>query len=333
MPQKPEDQDLEQEYDPDEDTEQSGVLSVAMDVRREPELIPVPAPRKVPIALQARLYFGSTMIQGAWAFLAVSMLFIWYWLPYTDLTGWYHFGPAVKTVIVSGEVKRVENLTGFKTKRGDDILELNKITYTYNGAKGTPEEKSTYETSAYTPETLNPGDTVNTVEYLPNAPHIARATGMLNKPYGPSKAIIGLVPAFCLIVIVFYMLAAFKHLRLLSHGQVALAQVKHTEEVMNKQTKTMQHRFTVQFIAQDGKRYKARCFSTREDVDNPDALPILYRPANPGRSASMLDALPGHPTLTPAGQFKDSGNGIFYLIMPLLAFLANLIAGAWALSQ
>jgi hypothetical protein len=332
MAQKPDNFEEEPEYDPDDDTEQSGILSVAMETKRTPDLIPSPAPRKVPIALQARLYFGSSVIQGAWVFLAVSMIFVWYWLPNTDLTSWYRFGANVKTTYVSSEVKRVEQVTGFKTKREGAILDLSRVTYSYSGAKGTPEEKNTYEAIAYTPDPYTKGD-VKTIEYLPNAPHIARFPDSLQKPYGPAKAIIALIPLLCLTVILIHMLAAFKHLRLLSHGTIALSTVKHTEKAINKQTKALQHRYTVQFIAADGKRYKSRCFSDRAHVANPDALPVLYRTKNPGRSAAMLDSLPGHPTLTSDGKFKDPGNGIYYLIIPLLTFLLNLAAGIWAMNQ
>ncbi len=326
--------DLEPEYDPDNDTEQSGILSVAMDVRpAKPDLVPGPAPRNVPVPLQARVYFGSSVIQGAWIIFACSMILVWYWLPFTDLTSWYRFGPSVKTTIVSGEVKRVEKASAFKTKRENEVLELNKITYIYRGARGTPEESTTYESVAYTPNPYLEGDPVKTIEYLPNAPHISRIPDALVKPYGPSKAIIAIIPAFCLIIILAHMAAAYRHLRLLSHGLIALTQVKHVEKVMNKAIKKLQHRYTLQFIAKDGKRYKARCFSDLPRVNNPDALPVLYHPAKPGRSATMLDELPGKPILTIDGTFKDRGKGILYLLIPFLAFAINLAAGIWAMTR
>jgi hypothetical protein len=326
--------ELEQEYDPDNDTEQSGILSVAMDVRQiKPDLVPGPVPRKVPIPLQARIYFGSAVIQGAWLILAASMLLVWYWLPFTDLTSWYHFGSSAKTVIVSGEVKRVEQFTGFKGTRDGQIVELSKVTYTYQGARGTPHEKSSFESVAYTAKHYEHGDFINTVEYLPDAPYISKIPDALQKPYGPAKAIIVIIPALCLIIILAHMASAFRHLRLLSHGQIALSQVKHTEKAMNKAIKKLQFRYTLQFIAKDGKRYKSRCFSDRPSVNNPDSLPVLYNTAKPGRSATLLDVLPGNPILTTDGFFKDRGHGILYLLLPLLTFLLNLAAGIWVMTQ
>lgn len=262
------------------------------------------------------------------------MALVWAKLPDADLTGWYYF-PADTTNLVTTTGKIIDvKPTGYSVIRQniEGRQQLYKISYTYTGAKGQGGENKAFHGVAYSPNQTYAKGAIVTVEYLPQAPGRSRMSGELTKPIGPQAGLILFIPGVCLVIIFASIVTGLKQTRLLANGQIAMASLKHAQPVPVGIHAQPLFRQTFQFLGEDGKRYKTTCMS-RVPSTEASVVAILYDPANPAGNSAALDMLPGDAVIHSNGQLADPGMGRYYILIPLITVLVNVIWAGWLLLQ
>ncbi len=276
-------------------------------------------PRHVPTSLKVQLLLGHPLAQaGAVAALAGALI-CGYSAGTTDLSGTRFLFEDVSTA--RGRVLWVRD-SGQVTKRGTPRIQ--EIRYKYPGPNG-----QWYEASAFTGERLPwTGGSVD-VELLLNEPGTSRIPGTNRRPYGPSNALVLIVP---LVGFALLAQAAWERTRLvefLERGELADGWL---EAVDRQQTHADRRAVYVHSYAFTDGTGEVRRFEVRRNkagvLREGDAVQVLHAPENPSDAVALTD-LPSSLRADEDGQLLSSPEGAAAcLLLPtaaLLGFLVSLV--------
>jgi hypothetical protein len=291
-------------------------------VPAEPKAVPalVSPPRHVPGLVRASNLLGGFLNQFAWAWLGITGLLLWFFLPNADVAGLYYFQGDMPTA--AGVVAAAEE-TNFE----EDDTDVYAHTYRFTGPDGVEREGVSYDTG----RRLEAGAEV-TVEYVPDDPAISRIHGMRRKPFGVEGwgglLMLGMMGLFSLIGLGF--LAAgvrrgFRANRLLGSGRIALGRLKAKRATNTRINDRTVWAFDFEFDGEDLRTHQATAKTHEVDrLSDPRGEFLLYDPVEPWE-AVLLDNIPGAVRISEQGYLETDRprKAALSLLLPVLVLSAH----------
>jgi len=213
---------------------------------------PKPLPADVPWLVRLSNLLGGFHNQFAWLWLGLTGVFLWVFVPGADVTGWLHFSGATATA--TGVVTASE-----RTNCLENDVRVYKHTFRFTGPDGAERTGQSYATG----RRLEPGSEVR-VEYVPDAPLIARIRGMRRKPFGlgglAGLAVSGMLMVFVGVGVTMLTVGVRKGLRanrLLASGRVALGRLTGRRPTATQINNRTVYEFTFAFTS-DGQAHETK---------------------------------------------------------------------------
>ncbi len=252
-----------------------------------------PPPRRVPLALSIRVILGG-IGQLGWFLVGFGLIFVW---------AFDADGAVVSAVQFSRELSVVEGTT---TGWRELNLSINdeqvyETSYSFE-IDGQTYRGASYGTGYYVPE----GQRLP-VEYRPSNPSISRLQGMRASAAGVVIAFVFVIPLIGLAFLRWGLRSGLRNRRLLAEGQLAFGSLVSDEDTSVQVNNQPVRRLTFEFTASSGGRYQVVASTHQATKLMDDAQEALvYDPRHPA-DATLIDDLPGHPTIDPRGDFETGG--------------------------
>jgi hypothetical protein len=284
-----------------------------------------PLRRSVPWSLQRGVLFGGFHNQFGWAFLGFGMIFVWVFLPHTDLTSWYHFRQPTATV--TGKIQDSWR-TGFSSGGGRRHTSRRRGAPIYAHSfmfRTKPDAPLRQGISYASRRQLSPGSDVK-IEYVVERENISRIEGMRRAAMPPWVAVLAIFPAVGLAFLIFGVSRGIRQRRLLARGRIAAGKkvAKRGTDVTINGRKV--YELTFEFKDDHGATHQTRVKTHRPRALEDDAEEtLLYDPVNPSR-AVLMDSLPCRARLDRSAQFECDSRNYLVLVMPALVIICNIVA-------
>ena len=275
-------------------------------------------PRTVPLLVRGNVMFGGFLSLFGWVFVGFGMFFVWTFVGNADFSA-IHFRGQLSTV--GGTVTHCED-SSF-SEGGSDDSESTPIYanhYTFTDSEGRERSGVSYASG----EQLKPGKSV-TLEFPHGKPELARIKGMRRSPMSLWCMFVVIFPLVGLVFIIISLRRGRKGVHLLTYGvqgEGVLIDMQPTHTQINNQRV---YKLTFEFVADDGKTYKAVAKTHQTDeLEDEETERLLYDPANPS-CAVMMDALPGSPTIDETGyiQVGSALKALQAMLVPLAVIIGN----------
>jgi len=287
-------------------------------------MLPPGQERPVPLPVRLQMKFGTVCALIGWMLLAIELPVSLAMFRLSSLPDVTEFRGALSRS--EGRVTAVEATSTHEGRRGGADGTIYRVRFEWTGPDGRPRHGSSYVRG----RGAEPGET-RPLEYPSDQPDRARLIGMRTGMIPWWVAV--MVAAFGVpgVVMVIVSLASGRGaIGLLAHGAVASGQVLQRKRTMSHVNNRPIYRYEVQFTDVVGRPQRVWASTHRtERMETPEGLTALYDPERPGR-AVVLEALPGPPRFTPAGQWETPRPGVAMagLILPALVLVATMVVAA-----
>lgn len=276
------------------------------------------SPRSVPILVRCRILFGGFLNQFGWLFFGFGMIFFWFFALNADLLGWYFFSGELETVqgIVTNSEKTGSSEGGSEHSKGTPIF-ANHYEFTYLGEK--------YNGTSYATGKRKAKGAKVKIELPKGNPDRSRIKGMRTAVFGPLAAFVVIFPSIGLCIIIAGLIKGRKTLRLLAHGKKGFGTLKSKEATNMTINDQRVYKLTFEFVAHDGRIYEATARTHETELLEDDAEePLLYDPFRPAYS-TMLDNLPGLPTIDQHGSIRTDSRikSILVFFLPAVSIVGH----------
>ena len=294
---------------------------------KAPKAVPalVPPPRHVPALVRVSNLFGGFHGQFAWAWLGITGLILWFFLPNADVTGLYYFRTPLATA--PGMVTATE-----ETNFDENDTDVYAHTYRFTGGDGVERAGTSYDTG----RRLDTGAGV-TIEYVAADPGVSRIQGMRRKPFGIegwggmlALGVMGLFTILGLIFLVTGMWKGVKANRLLGSGRLALGRLKERRPTHTRINERTVYAFDFEFEAEDRRTHQATAKTHEVDrLSDPRGEFLLYDPVAP-EQAVLLDNIPGAVRINEQGVLErdPARKALASLVLPALVVSVHAVI-AW----
>jgi len=282
-------------------------------------------PRDVPALVRYSNLLGGFMNQFAWMWMGITGLFLWFFLPHSDVTGLYHFRGDLATA--PGVVAASE-----ETNFSENDVDVYAHTYRFTGRDGIEREGVSYTTGRQ----LGAGTDV-TVEYVSDDPSISRIGGMRRKPFGVEGwggvLVLGVLGTFTVIGLVFLAAGVQKGVRanhLLGSGRLALGRLKEKRPTNTRINDQMVWEFTFEFQGEDLRPHQTKARTHKvADLADPRGEFLLHDPVDPSH-AVLLDNIPGAVRINDLGFLETDRprRAMMLLLVPALVVTVHAVI-AW----
>jgi hypothetical protein len=288
----------------------------------------VPPPRDVPALVRASNLLGGFMNQFGWAWLGITGIFVWFFLPNADVSGLYYFRGDLATV--PGRVTASE-----ETNFSENEVDVYAHTYRFATEDGVERDGVSYDTG----RRLDAGAEV-TVEYVPGEPSVARIRGMRRAPFGiegwGGAFLLGMLGLFTLVGVGF--LAAgvrrgVKANRLLGSGRIALARLKEKWATNTRVNKRRVWAFGFEFEGEDRRTHHVTAKTHQVDrLSDPRGEFLLYDPVEPS-TAVLLDNIPGAVRINEQGYLETErpAKALASLVLPAIVLSVHGVIACFVL--
>lgn len=284
-------------------------------------------PRAIPLPLRLRLFFGGRGNQIGWLLSAGGAIFFWVFVMSADLTSFIRFSGTLETLdgVVTSSWETNFSVGGSAGARSgepgyvpgmveDEGTSIYANAYFFTGPDGRQYDGVSFAEGRRVPE----GNSV-TIEFPEGTPSVSRIQGMRRKPWGPTAALVVLVPLAGVLTVVYGFRKGLKAQRLLKTGLIS----------SGKRTSGLDlHKLVFEFEAIDGRPYEAVINYPGDEerghlVDNAEER-VVYDPKDPSRYA-MFDTLPGSPQIDKHGYYVGGGlaRALGLLLAPLATFIGH----------
>jgi len=287
-------------------------------------------PRSVPWALQRGVLFGGFYNQFGWAFFGFGMIFVWVFLPHTDLTSWYYFRGETGTV--SGKVEDTWR-TGFssggarrRTTRGR-AGSIYAHVYTFRTSPDTPLREGV----SYASRRQLPAGSVVKVQYVVGREEISRIAGMRRTALPALASIFMIFPLAGLIFLAVGLRNGLRQRRLLANGKISTGRKISKRGTDTRINSRRVYELIFEFKDDLGKPHQTSVRTHRPRAIEDDAEELLLYDAQRPARAVLLDALPCRAVLTDAGQLECTSGNYLVLVIPALVIVGNLAAAYFLL--
>lgn len=257
------------------------------------------APRRLPLRLVWRLWFGSKIALFGWLFAGFGMVFTLAFLPQAEV-----LTPSYDRT-TTATITRVET-----TSMEENDSAIFRIHYTFHDEDGVLRSGASYSKSALNGE--------HEVHYVSGDPYESRLAGTRSRPFGWWAALVLIFPIVGLAMAIPQLRAGRLASRLLRLGVETRGKL-----IKSAPTGTSVNDVPVMGLTFEyevgGRSYQTMVKTLTPEVLQDDALEsMLYDPYAPGR-ATTLDHLPGSPKVTADGEIASRpGIGVHVLIMPIV---------------
>jgi len=247
-----------------------------------------PAPRAVPWSIQARILLAAPEAAVGWLLLAFGLALTIVLAPSIDMTSWYWFkGPLQRAPA------RLENCWGAGPQVNAQAFSFMIAGLNYRGVS--------YGASPC----LLPGEPV-AVEFPPDRPDLARLPGSSVGRYGPSAALIVVLPLIGLVVLAGAFLRGLTALGLLARGVPAEARLAAKKPTWKRAGKRRIYSASYAFTDQGGVERQLALETLGEEPPLGSRELVLYDPARPEAARLAEDVLAGL-CLSESGDIEPAG--------------------------
>jgi hypothetical protein len=270
-------------------------------------------PRQVPLSVGIGNLFGGFANQFGWLFFGFGMIFMWIFLPAVDLTSWYRFRGPLETA--RGTVTAVE-----KTAIRENGVEVYRVRYAFAPLGGANEEGASYVRGGR----FAAGAAV-TVEYRSDDPSASRVRGMRAAPLPIWVAFVVIFPGVGLAFIAAGLRNGLRANRLLRDGHLGYGVLAAKEPTRTTINNRRVYKFTFEFVADDGRTYRASSKTHRADLVTDEAEErLFYDPLRPD-DAVPLDLVPTGVEIDALGEVRPRrpGRAVAAAVLPALVVLGH----------
>ncbi|KAA3610588.1 MAG: DUF3592 domain-containing protein [Calditrichaeota bacterium] len=267
-------------------------------------------PRKIPLLVKSKIFFGGLLNQIGWAVFLFGILICWAFSVDGVFKSMYYF---------SGTLDHAEGLVVkvSESSASEGDVEVMQMDYLFESA-GREYNGRSY----FTGEFYEVGAKVD-VEFSFTNPEYSRISGLRYSLFGAGILFILIFPLIGFLIILAGILRARKTIFLLKNGKPALGTLIKKGISNITVNEVPLERLTFEFTTETMKRIKIT-----EDTANPQKLEdeaqerLLYNPENP-QHAKLIDSLPGDAVLNSSGKFerdKDANllMNIVVLVIPVV---------------
>jgi hypothetical protein len=265
------------------------------------------APRALPRALVWRVIFGNPFVMFGWAFAALGMVFVLFFLPEAELpfAGYDRQAGATTTSIEA-------------TSSSENDRAIYRVRYTFLDEAGVERRGESFTTDP--PAELGAWQ----VDYRSGEPSESRLHGMRRGRFSPFVLFVLVFPIAGLAIALRLLPRELRDLRLLRHGVETRGKLVGKRETGSSVNEVPVMALTFEYEV-DGKTHAATVETLRPGLlEDDEREAMLYDLRSPSR-ATTLDHLPGSPKVTADGELEVRlGTAIHLLIAPVV--FAGLVA-------
>ena len=267
-------------------------------------------PRRVPLSLRIVSLFNGA-VQIGFAIVGFGSLFVWAFLPNTDLrSSTAHFTGAARGYVTS--------VTNTRAKQNRQRILANAYTFSVAGRQFTG-------TSYSDGEVFKPGDAV-TVEYDESNPMSSQIQGMRRNMFGAGTLVTLIFPAVGLGIVAVGIWYGLTLIRGLRDYEIAKGKVVNRQYVVASRGRTV---VTYEFQSVDGATYQSAVRLYDQSQIAQDEALLLYDRNRPDRAERLPTAVQS--VEGPAQLAGRPAAAIGALILPALVIAANIIAAHYLL--
>ena len=273
-------------------------------------------PRGVSLVAQVGVFFGGALQTFGWAWLCLTMIFVWFFAAGSDPTEPFRFSGALEEA--QGNI-----LESSATSLSVNEQRVFAITYRFE------EGGQAYEGVSYGTSPPKPGAGVK-VEFVAGDPADSRIQGLRrSKVPGWVMLLLLLFPSAGLLLIIPGVLRGLRGVRLLKGGRLVTGRLVSKERTNTQINNKYVYRMTFAFQAlEDERSYEVVTKThTPEAIEDEEQERILYLPQRP-EMALLLDDLPGSGQVGPQGDIQAlDASPLKSLILPGLTLGGHGLVG------
>lgn len=267
-----------------------------------------PPPRRLPLSLAICNVCGPGS-QIGWFVFGFGMIFVWAFAGHADYSFIDFVGAKQQTIA------RIENSWRTGASQNKQRIYANEYSFIVNDRK--------FHGVSFGETFYRPGDSAR-VEYLASKPEKSRIEGMRRGEFSAFVMFVAIFPLIGIAIVAFAWQRGATENRLLQRGILTTGALKENVITNVRVNNLPVHKLTFEFIARDGKTYKAESFTSHPERLTDEAKePLLYDPDDPTNSY-MLDEAPSRPKLDGTGELIGRPVAAFSrLIVPAIVLIGN----------